>query len=72
MSEVACDKYDYAVAKVHCVITLRSSVWFETWFSLVRYGVRLTQPARLVDAAVFSETHSSLVEASRCAKFMSN
>ena len=70
--EVACQKYDDGVAKSHCVMTLCSWVCFDTWFLLMRYGVKLTQPAPLLDAAEFSETRSSLVEAPRYPKIMSN
>ena len=72
MFEVACDEYDYGVAKSRCVMTLRSWVCFDAWLLLVRYDVRLTQQQRLLDTADISETHSSLVEASRYQDFMSN
>ena len=48
-------------AKSRCVMTLCSWVCFDTRFLLMRYGVKLTQPAPLLDAAEFSETRSSLV-----------
>ena len=45
-------------------MTLRSWVRFDKWFFRVRYAMRRTQPARLLDAAEFSDTRSSPVEAS--------
>ena len=72
MFEVVYEKYDYGVAKSRCVMTLCSWVCFDTWILLMRYGVKLTQPAPLLDAAEFSETRRSLVEASRYPKFMPN
>ena len=68
--EVACEKYDYGVAKSCCVMALCSWVCFDTWFLFMRYGVKLTKRAPLLDAAEFFETRSSLVEASRYPKFM--
>ena len=53
--EDACGEYDYGVAKSCCVRTLSSWMCFDTWFWLVRYGVRLTQSAHLLDAAEFSQ-----------------
>ena len=72
MLEVACEENDYGQGKTRCVMTLRSWVCFDAWFLLVRYEVRLTQQPRLLDTADISETHSSLVEASRYPDFMSN
>ena len=37
-------------------MTLQSLLCFDTWFLRVRYGVRQTQPACLLDAAKFSDT----------------
>ena len=45
---------------------------YDTWILRVRYGMRRTQPACLVDAAEFSDTRSSPVEASKHSKFNSN
>ena len=70
--EVACEKYDYGVAKSRCVMALCSWVCFDTWFWLMRYGVKLTQPTPSLAVAEISETRSSLVEASRYPKNMSN
>ena len=53
-------------------MTLSSWVCFDAWFLLVRYDVRLTQQPRVLDTADISETHSSLVEASRYLDFKSN
>ena len=63
MLEVACDENDYGEGK-HVALT--------HGFFLVRYDVRLTQQPRLLDTADFSETHSSLVDASRYPDLMSN
>ena len=58
------------------IITLRYDVTqlgaFWQAFFKVRYVMRRTQPARLLDAAEFSDTRSSPVEASRHPKFISN
>ena len=39
---------------------------------MVRYGVRRTLPARLLDAVEFSDTHSSPVKGFRHPEFISN
>ena len=43
-------------------MTLRSWVRFDKWFLRVRYAMRRTQPARLLDAAELSDTRSSPVK----------
>ena len=48
------------------------AVRFDAWFLRMRDDVRWTQPACLLDAADVSGTCSSLVEASRHPKFISN
>ena len=46
-------KSGYGVAKSLCVMTLCSWIKFDSWFLLMRYSVKLTQPAPLLDAAEF-------------------
>ena len=56
--EDACDKYDYGVAYLRCVMMLiRSWLCLDTWFLRMRFGVRWTQPAHFQDAAEFFLTH---------------
>ena len=53
-------------------MTLRNWVCFDTRFLRVRYGVKWTQPARLLDTTKFSDAHSSPFEASTHPKLISN